>query len=114
MSKLTPDGPAGLVRLTVKANVVVAELPSFALASLMLRSFSVAMGGGVSEKSSTARPSSAPGAMSESVQRIQNPAPFAIDRPVMLNETFEKLPALLPTMAPPVAARFGLLKSRPL
>ena len=35
MSKVTPPAPAGLLKLTVKANVVVPLLPSFKVTSLI-------------------------------------------------------------------------------
>ena len=56
---------------------------------------------GVSEKSSTARPSSAPVA-SVSVQRIQNVAPFAMLKPVTVDESAVRSAAALPFFAPVV------------
>src|SRR6516164_713632 len=58
---------------------------------------------GVSEKSSTARPSSAPVA-SKSVQRIQNVAPSAM-LSVMLELRAVRLPAALPSLAPTVVVK---------
>ena len=57
-------------------------------------------------KLSTARPSSAPLAL-KSVQRIQNVAPLASDRPVRLLLSVWKLPAALPSLAPVGAAVEG-------
>ena len=37
MSKVTPPGPAGALRLTVKVNVVMPAFPSFSAMSLMDR-----------------------------------------------------------------------------
>src|SRR4051794_30178422 len=67
---------------------------------------------GVRWKSSTASPSSAPGAMSESRHRIQNDAPDGIVRPVIVAEMDDRFAAALPSRAPAVAAVFGLFRSR--
>ncbi len=67
---------------------------------------------GVSEKVSTARPSSAPGAMSKSVQRIQKDAPLAMLKPVMEKLTAVWLPAALPFNRPAVVLILALLRSR--
>src|SRR5436305_12328438 len=56
---------------------------------------------GVSEKSSTARPSSAPVA-SVSVQRMKKEAPFGIVRPVIVVERAVRSAAALPFFAPAV------------
>ena len=85
MSKVTPPGPAGAERLTVKVKVVVPALPSFSETSLIVRLGSAATALGVSEKSSTARPSSAPVA-SISFQRIKKVAPLGMLRPVIVEE----------------------------
>src|SRR5215213_8684243 len=77
ISNVTPLAPAGVERLTVKLNVVVPLSPSFNATSLMVRLGAAAPACGVIEKSSIARPSSAPDG-SISVQRIQNVAPFGI------------------------------------
>src|SRR5690348_16660885 len=54
---------------------------------------------GVSEKSSTARPSSLPEAL-KSAQRIQNVAPLGIFRPLMVALIAVRLAARLPSSAP--------------
>ena len=64
----------------------------------------------VIETSSIARPSSLL-AMLKSVQRIQIVAPFGTDSPESVELTALRLPAALPSSAPAVAARLGLLKS---
>src|ERR1044071_4999516 len=103
MSKVTPPGPAGALRETVKVKEVVPALPSLRETSLMVRLGRTAPACGVREKSSTARPSSAPAA-SRSVQRIQNVAPFAMVSPVIVLVMAVRLAALLPSRAPAVAA----------
>ena len=103
MSKVTPPRAGGRERLTVKVKLVVPALPSFSETSLTVR-----LGGGhgafgVSEKSSTARPSSAPVA-SMSVQRIQKVAPLAmLKRRRSVDESAVRSPAALPFFAPAVA-----------
>ncbi len=69
---------------------------------------------GVSEKSSTARPSSAPGTRSLSAQRIQKVPPFGILKPVMVKLRAVRFEAALPFRAPTVPVITGLEKSRPL
>ena len=83
ISKVTPPAPAGADKLTVNVNAVVPALPSFVETSLIVRLGSAAPGLGVSEKSSTARPSSAPVA-SRSVQRIKKVEPSGIVSPVIV------------------------------
>src|ERR1044071_9474109 len=112
MSKLTPPGPAGDDRLTVKVKAVVPPLPSLALTSLIVRVGGGTTVCGVIEKLSTARPSSAPGAMSKSFQRIQKEAPFGMLRPVMEKLGDAWFPGALPFRAPRVVLILGLLKSR--
>ena len=60
---------------------------------------------GVSEKSSTARPSSEPVAL-KSLQRIQNVAPLGMLSPLIVPEMAVRLPAALPSRAATVAT-FG-------
>src|SRR3954468_474057 len=109
MSKVTPPGPAGVERLTVKVKLVVPAFPSFRETSLIVR-----LGGttdwGVSEKSSTARPSSAPVA-SVSFQRIQNVAPLAMLSDVIVEESAVRSAAALPFLAPAVTVS-GVTKLR--
>src|ERR1044071_645293 len=64
---------------------------------------------GVSEKLSTARPSSAPEA-SRSVQRIQKVAPLAMLKPVTVELTATRLAAALPSSSPTVPAETGPVK----
>ena len=71
MSKVTPPTGAGDERLTVKVKFVVPALPSFRETSLIDRLTPAPPPCGVTEKSSTARPWSAPEAL-VSVQRSQN------------------------------------------
>ena len=67
---------------------------------------------GVSEKLSTARPSSDE-LILKSVQRIQKEAPLGMLKPVIDTLKEDWFPGSLPFKAPAaVAARFGLLKSR--
>src|SRR5436305_1225782 len=109
MSNVTPPGPAGVERLTVKVKLVVPALPSFRETSLIVR-----LGGttdwGVREKSSTARPSSAPVA-SVSFQRIQKVAPLAMLSDVIVEESAVRSAAALPFLAPVVAVS-GVTKLR--
>lgn len=63
---------------------------------------------GVSEKSSTANPSSAPETL-ESVQRIQKVAPLAIESALIVLERAVRLAATLPSSAPTVVVK-GLIK----
>ena len=65
----------------------------------------------VIEKSSTARPSSAPVA-STSLKRMKKVAPFGMFRPVIVEEMAVRLAAALPSSAPAVPAVTGGLKSR--
>ena len=98
--RVMPPGPAGAERLTVKVKLVVPALPSLSETSLIVR----LIGGtalGVSEKSSTARPSSAPVA-SVSVQRIQNVAPLAMLSAGIVEESAVRSAAALPFLAPVV------------
>jgi hypothetical protein len=67
---------------------------------------------GVSEKSSTDNPSSAPGDISKSVQRIQNVAPLDMLRPVIVKLIFERFAGLFPSSVFVDAITFGLLISR--
>src|SRR5262245_26332488 len=64
---------------------------------------------GVRENVSTARPSSAPGDISKSVQRIQNEAPLGILKPVIEKLTEVWFPDALPFNAPRVTLMFELL-----
>src|SRR5436305_1453048 len=101
MSNVTPPGPAGAERLTVKVKEVVPALPSFRETSLIVR----LTGGtalGVREKSSTARPSSAPVA-SVSFQRIQKVAPLGMLKEEIVEESAVRSAAALPFLAPVVA-----------
>src|SRR5262245_4503672 len=110
ISKVTPAAPAGGERFTTKLNDVVPAFPSLAETSVMVR-----LGGevfGLIEKLSTARPSSAPGAMSKSFQRIQKEAPFGMLKPVMVKLTGVWFPDALPSKGPAVVLMLGLLKSR--
>src|SRR2546423_12360347 len=102
MSKVTPPGPAGALRLTVKVNDVVPALPSFNDTSLIVKFGKATAPLGVIEKSSTASPSSAPVA-SVSFQRIQNVAPLGILNPLMVELRAVRSAAALPFLAPVVA-----------
>ena len=73
------------------------------------RSGPLAPSTGVSEKSSTARPSSAPEALT-SVHRMQKPLPLAMARPPIWLAMAVRLAASLPSFAP-VPTVFGVLKS---
>jgi len=111
MSKLTPPGPAGALRLTVKTKLVVPESPSARVTSLIERLIAGSPPFGVSENSSTARPSSAPLAL-RSFHRIQKVAPLAIDCPPTLSLMADRFAAALPLSAPATAAvLIGLTKS---
>src|SRR5688572_31320143 len=112
MSKVTPPGPAGAVRLTVKVKLVVPALPSPRVTSLIDRpGVTGPPPCGVRAKSSTARPSSAPLAF-KSFQRIQKVAPLAIERLAIELLTAVRLAAALPSRAPAVpAVLIGLVKS---
>ena len=101
MSNVTPPGPAGAERLTVKVKEVVPAFPSFRETSLTVRLGGTTPPWGVSEKSSTDRPSSAPVA-SISVQRIQNVAPLAMLKPGIIEESAVRSAAALPFLAPTV------------
>src|SRR6058998_2781729 len=109
MSKVTPPGPAGVERLTVKVKLVVPAFPSLRETSLIVR-----LGGttdwGVREKSSTASPSSAPAAL-VSVQWIQKVAPFGMLRDEMVDEMAVRSAAALPFFAPTVPVS-GVTKLR--
>src|SRR4051794_25771929 len=109
MSEVTPPGPAGGEGVTGKVKLVVPALPSFRETSLMLR-----LGGttawGVMEKSSTAKPSSAPVA-SVSFQRIQKVAPLAMLSDVIVEESAVRSAAALPFLAPVVTVS-GVTKLR--
>src|SRR4051794_26241040 len=102
MSNVTPPGPAGAERLTVKGKLVVPALPSFKETSLIVRLGRTTAPLGVREKSSTARPSSAPVA-SVSFQRIQNVAPLGMLRDETVEESAVRSAAALPFLAPAVA-----------
>src|ERR1043166_2387033 len=65
---------------------------------------------GVTEKSSTARPSSAPPA-SKSIQRIKNVAPFGMFNDEIVAEMAVRSGAELPSLAPAVPAVSGVVKS---
>src|SRR4051794_7020198 len=97
MSKLRPPAGAGEERLTVKVNEVVPESPSFWV-TLLIDRF-VPTGLGVIEKSSTARPSSAPLA-SISVHRIQTQSPLGMFRPVIVELSAVRRAAAFPFLAP--------------
>ena len=56
MSKVTPPGPAGAVRVTAKVKVVVPAVPSARVTSLMLSVGVTAPPCGVTEKSSIESP----------------------------------------------------------
>ena len=66
---------------------------------------------GVSEKSSTARPSSAPVAL-KSVHRIQKVVPGGMPRPSMTLSSAVRFAAAWPSSAPIAAVVFGAVKSR--
>src|SRR3954466_3854374 len=100
MSKVTPPGPAGADRLTGKVKRVVPALPSLSETSLTVR-LTGATALGVREKSSTARPSSAPVA-SVSFQRIQKVAPVAMLKDETVDERAVRSAAALPFLAPAV------------
>src|SRR3954465_5768460 len=110
MSKVTPPGPAGAERLPVKVKLVVPAFPSFKGTSLIVRLGRTTTPLGVSERSSTARPSSAPVA-SVSFQRIQKVAPLGIDRAEIVDESAVRSAAALPFLAPVVAVS-GVTKFR--
>src|SRR5689334_17912490 len=101
MSKVTPPAPVGAERLTVKVKLVVPAFPSFKETSLIVR-LGRTTEAGVSEKSSTARPSSAPLA-SVSFQRIQKVAPLAMLKDETVDESAVRSAAALPFLAPTVA-----------
>src|ERR1044072_3619702 len=112
VSKVTPPGPAGADKLTVKFAAVVPLLPSATVTSLIER-----LGGppppgpfGVMEKSSTERPSSAPEAL-KSFQRIKNVTPFAMLRFVIVKLIAVRFEVALPSSAPTAAPVFGVEKS---
>src|SRR3954449_9360343 len=109
MSKVTPPGPAGAERLTVKVKLVVPALPSFRETSLIVR-LTGGMAFGVREKPSTARPSSGPVAW-VSFQRIQNVAPLARLRDVIVEESAVRSAAAFPFLAPAVTVS-GVTKLR--
>src|SRR3954454_14583480 len=98
MSNVTPPGPAGADRLTVNVKLVEPASPSLSETSLMVR-FTPATALGVSEQSSTARPSSAPVA-SVSLQRIQTVAPLAMDNEEIVDDIAVLSAAALPFFAP--------------
>src|SRR4051794_34436390 len=108
MSKTTPPGPAGALNETVNVNDVVPALPSFKDTSLTVKDGRVVVNG-VSEKSSMARPSSAPVA-SSSAQRIQNSAPAGIDSDEIVALSTVLSAAALPFFAPAVTVS-GVTKS---
>ncbi len=113
MSKVTPPGPAGAERLTVKVKLVVPALPSFRETSLIVRLGRTGPPLGVTEKSSIARPWSAP-VWSGSDQRSITSVPLGMLRPVMLKLTTVRLAARLPSRATPTPPPvIGLVKSRP-
>jgi hypothetical protein len=91
----------------VKPAVVVPESPSVTVASATEIVFEVC---GVSEKSSTPSPSSAPVTL-KSAQRIQNVCPGAIESPVIAPATAVRLPAAFPFSAPTVPVVTGEEKS---
>src|SRR5215218_4206133 len=110
MSKVTPPGPAGAERLTVKVKLVVPAFPSLRETSLIVR-LTAGTALGVSEKSSTDRPSSAPVA-SKLFQRIQTVAPLAMPRLLIVLLIAVRLAAALPSRVPATAAvLIGLMKS---
>src|SRR4051794_24922484 len=109
MSNVTPPGPAGDDRLTVKVKLVVPALPSLSETSLIVR-LTGGTAWGVSEKSSTARPSSAPVA-SWSFQRIQKVAPLAMLSAETVEESAVRSAAALPFLAPAVTVS-GVTKLR--
>ncbi len=113
MSKVTPPGPAGAESETVKRKAVVPPpLPSFCDTSLMESVTPPPPAPcGVTEKSSMARPSSAPEEL-RSFQRIQKVAPLAMFRLEMVVEMAVRLAALFPSSAPAAAAvLIGFVKS---
>ena len=97
---------AAALRLMVKVKSVVPLSPSVALTSLIDRPGS-GTPATVIEKSSMARPSSAPVAL-KSVQRMQNVAPLAIE-PLftVAGLSTSRFAAALPSRAPAVPPRFG-------
>ena len=99
--KLTPLAPAGAVRLTLKLKVDVPLLPSACVTSPMLSVGCTTPPCGVIEKSSTARPSSAPEALL-SIQWIKKDAPLGIFRPEIVEEIAVRSAAPLPFFAPVV------------
>src|SRR5689334_17040446 len=101
MSNVTPPGPAGADRLTVKVKLAVPALPSLSDTSLIVRLGRTTAPLGVSEKSSTARPSSAPVA-SVSFQRIQNVEPLAMLSEEIVLDSAVRSAAALPFFAPTV------------
>ncbi len=110
MSKVTPPAPAGWLRPMPKVNVVVPLSPSSAATSL-IEITGVGVPPTAIEKSSIARPSSAPEAL-RSFQRMQKTPPLAMLRLPMVPLTALRLAALLPSSAPAVVAvLIGLVKS---
>jgi hypothetical protein len=112
MSKVTPPGPAGAVRETVKLAVTVPALPSVTVASPMFRVGATTPPCGVTEKSSIERPWSLPASLL-SRQRIQISCPGATAT-ARLAETAVRLAAALPSSRapPPVLTNVGLVKLR--
>lgn len=101
-----------------KTMMILSPNPTFPAPSFGVELTTVgAVSGGntpfaVSEKSSTDRPSSAPGIKSESAQRSQKVAPLGMFKPVIVNEIAVRFGATLPFSAPTVPATTGLAKSR--
>ena len=105
---VTPPTPAGELRPKPKFMTLVPLSPSNALTSLTDTSGRPTPPMD-SEKSSIARPSSAP-VPSASFQRRQNVAPLAMFRPLMVAASVVRLPTALPSLAPTVAV-LGVTKS---
>ena len=110
MSNVTPPAPAGDERFTTKSNDVVPALPSLAETSVMVRLGRATEVLGVIEKLSTASPSSAPGAISESDQRIQKEAPLGMLKPVIEKLMEVWFPDALPFNAPAVRIDIGAVE----
>ena len=94
----------------VKVNRLLPLSPS-SWVTLLMESCGSGAPPTVSEKSSMAKPSSAPVA-SKSTQRRQNVLPTGIETLLIVAAKSWRLPAALPSLAPTVAV-LGVLKSSP-
>ena len=110
MSKVAGPAPATDESEMVNVAFVAPLSPSATATSLMLRFGSVTVPWAVSEKSSTARPSSAPEAF-KSFQRIQKVAPLEMARLGTLELIDVRFAARLPLRRPTLPAVIGELKS---